>query len=519
MASVGIKHNDEKVGTYDPAGMDIEAGQFSDFRAASGEDSDQDRSFLGKLNAFAGRYGMEQRGIERVPDEEKTDKSVTSVGTVWLSSNMVVSSFAIGALSVPVFGLGFVDSTLTIFFINILSIIPVCFFSTFGPRLGLRQMVLSRFFFGYYGVKLVAAFNVLACMGWAAVNVIVGAQLLHAVNNSVPGYAGVLIIAFSTLVIGTFGYKLVHTYERWSWIPCFIVFLIVLGVFAHSGHFNADLPLATGPAEAGAVLSFAASIFGFGTGWTSFSADYTVYQPSKTSRTSVFFWTFAGLIFPLVFTQLLGAAIATAMISNQAYSDAYSASGVGGLLAQVMVPPLGRFGQFCVVVLSLSIVANNCPNIYSAALTLQVLTSYAERVPRFLLTVLSTGIYIAIAIPGYTHFESALENLLLLIGYWLSIYEGISFTEHFVFRRGFKNYLPEDYASPKRLPPGYAAIVAFCIGIAGAVLGMAQPWFTGPIGKLCGAEFGGDVGFELAFCFSAVSFLGLRTLEYRHFGR
>jgi purine-cytosine permease-like protein len=67
---------------------------------------------------------------------------------------MVVSAFAIGALAYPVFYLGFVDTVLTIFFINILGILPVCFFSTFGPRFGLRQMVLSRFFFGWYGVKV-----------------------------------------------------------------------------------------------------------------------------------------------------------------------------------------------------------------------------------------------------------------------------------------------------------------------------------------------------------------------------
>lgn len=67
---------------------------------------------------------------------------------------MVVSAFAIGALAYPVFYLGFVDTILVIFFFNVLGILPVCFFSTFGPRFGLRQMVLSRFFFGYYGAKI-----------------------------------------------------------------------------------------------------------------------------------------------------------------------------------------------------------------------------------------------------------------------------------------------------------------------------------------------------------------------------
>lgn len=67
---------------------------------------------------------------------------------------MVVSAFAIGALAYPVFSLGFVETCLTIVFVNILGVLPVCFFSTFGPRFGLRQMVLSRFFFGWYGVKI-----------------------------------------------------------------------------------------------------------------------------------------------------------------------------------------------------------------------------------------------------------------------------------------------------------------------------------------------------------------------------
>lgn len=61
------------------------------------------------------------------------------------------------------------------------------------------------------------------------------AQLLNAVNNDLPGFGGVLIIAIATFIVTLFGYKIVHAYEFWSWIPCFIVFLIVLGEFAHSG--------------------------------------------------------------------------------------------------------------------------------------------------------------------------------------------------------------------------------------------------------------------------------------------
>ena len=62
--------------------------------------------------------------------------------------------------------------------------------------------------------------------------------------------------------------------------------------------------------------------------------------------------------------------------------------------------------------------------------------------------------------------------------------------------------------------------MAFCFGVLGAVMGMAQVWFKGPIGRKIGLPaFGGDIGFELAFCFTALSFLGLRFFELRYFKR
>ncbi|KAF3802926.1 Purine-cytosine permease fcyB [Colletotrichum gloeosporioides] len=483
------------------------------------EDFEAGTSTYAKLQRLAGKFGVEQRGIERVPEDERTDDAIMNVGTMWCSANMVVSSFAIGVLAIPVFSLGFADTALTIVFINFLGVLPVCFFSTFGPKFGLRQMVLSRYWYGYYVVKLVAVFNILACLGWSAVNSIVGAQLFNAVNHDMPGWAGIIIIALSTLVICTFGYRIVHTYERFSWIPCFIIFLIVLGVFAHSGNFNNMLPLNTGPSEAGSVLSFAASVFGFATGWTSYAADYTCYYPPSTSRMRVFLVTFSGLFLTLCFTELLGAAVMTASVNDPIFSAAYADSGIGGLLAAVLVPKLGGFGQFCLVILALSIIANNCPNIYSVSLSLQVLSRHTARVPRWIWVFAGTGVYIAISIPGYDRFEAWLENFMLIIAYWLAIYEGISITDHVVFRRGLGGYDIEDYDDPSRLPPGLAAFVAFLMGVMGAVLGMSQTWFTGPIGKLAGGAFGGDIGFELAFSFAAVSYAGLRVVEKKFFKR
>lgn len=324
------------------------------------------------------------------------------------------------------------------------------------------------------------------------------------------------------MAITVFGYKVVHAYEFWSWIPTFIVFLIVLGVFAHSGAF-VNIPMGVGTSEMGSVLSFGSTVYGFATGWTSYAADYTVYQPSNRSRSKIFFSTMLGLIFPLLFTEMLGVAVMTATAlndGNNAYAEGYASTGTGGLLAAVLFGPLGGFGKFCVVILALSIIANNCPNIYSVSLTLLVLARWTRYVPRFIWTFVATGVYIAIAIPGYSHFEAVLVNFMGFIGYWLAIYEGISLTDHFVFKRGFSGYHPEYYDQPDKLPPGIAAVMAFGCGIAGMVTGMSQQWYVGPIAIHAGATpFGGDVGFELGFAFAAVGYFILRNVELKVFGR
>jgi len=262
----------------------------------------------------------------------------------------------------------------------------------------------------------VAIFNILACVGWSAVNVIVGAQLINAVNTNVPGYAGIIIIAAATWLVTVFGYKVVHVYEFWSWIPSLVIFLIVLGEFAHSGKFI-NLPMNVGSSEAGSILSFAASVFGFGTGWTSYAADYTVYQPVTVSRVKTFAWTWGGLIVPLAFTEMLGLAVATATLDtvDTSYADGYTKSGIGGLLAAVLFPPLGTFGKFCLIILALSIIANNCPNIYSLTFSLQLMATWTQAIPRFIWTFVGTLVYCAIAIPGYSHFQVVLENFMLLI--------------------------------------------------------------------------------------------------------
>ncbi|GAC1386095.1 MAG: cytosine permease [Ktedonobacteraceae bacterium] len=475
--------------------------------------------------------GIETHGIERVSPSTRSHVRIFDNFTMWLSANLVISTVALGSLAIPAFGLGFWDALAVIIIFNALGVLPVAFFSTLGPKLGLRQMTISRFSFGWVGGIVMALFNVAACIGWSAVNVIVGGQLVNALSNgAIPRWVGILIIAVLTTLVSIYGYKYVHRYERYAWIPMAIIFAIMF--VAGAPHFHAISTPAFGAAEIAAFISFGGAIFGFATGWSSYAADYNVNQPENTPASRIFWLTFLGVFVPCVLLETLGLAFTTITVPA-------SQSPTGGDLLALVVKPLGGFGTLVLVLLALSVIANNIPNDYSLGLTMQVLGKAFQRVNRAVWTLIGAVIYVLIAIPAAANFNETLTSFLLLIAYWLGPWAIILVLEHFVFRRG--QYNVDDWNTRIRLPVGWAAIVSMFIGLVGVFLGFAQVitigktiipvpgvseqmltcfpgnsclWaVNGLVGGLVSPPTGMDVGFELGLVLAGISYLILRRVE------
>jgi NCS1 nucleoside transporter family len=447
--------------------------------------------------------GIETHGIERVSPESRTHVRIFDNFTMWLSANLVISTIALGALAVPIFGLGFWDGVLAIILFNVLGVLPVAFFSTLGPKLGLRQMTISRFSFGWVGAIIMALFNVAACIGWSAVNVIVGGQLVAALSNgAIPRWVGILIIAILTTFVSIYGYKYVHRYERYAWIPMAIIFVILAVV---AGPRMSIIPTpAFNIAWLAGFVSFGGAVYGFATGWSSYAADYNVNQPENTSASRVFWLTFLGVAIPCVVLEILGLGLTTIA--------AYKGKGGGDLLAAVL-QPLGPFGTLLLVLLALSVIANNIPNDYSLGLSMQVLGKAFQHVNRAVWTLVGAVVYILIAIPAAQNFNETLSNFLLLIAYWLAPWSIILVLEHFVYRHG--KYNVDDWNRPEMLPIGWAAIVSMIVGLIGVWLGAAQLLFVGPIAARFNPPYGMDIGFELGVIFAGVAYLILRPIELR----
>ncbi|GAA6061008.1 hypothetical protein JCM10212_001064 [Sporobolomyces blumeae] len=477
-------------------------------------------AFLWKVAKKLDSYGVEVRGVERVPPSERHHTRVYDAGYLWGSANMTISTFSLGTLATSVYGLNATDACLTLLFFNLLTTLPVALFSCWGKSTGLRQMMIGRFSFGPWAIWFPIVLNCIACVGWSTINTIVGASALRAVSDShkLPEPAGIVIIAIVTLVVALFGYRFVHAIERYSSIPVFIIFIIMLG---QAGRFMKGGFAGAGEAEAASVLSFGGTIAGFALGWTSLAADYTVNFPEDTPDYKVFFSTYFGLNIPLIFLESLGALMMSTFDAKPSWGVAYAGQGLGGLLGAPLIGPMGGFGRFLLVVLAMSIVANNIPNVYSFALTFQAFGKYFQLIPRFFLCIVCTVIYIILALTGYNSFESWFDALLVLLSYWLAIYCTILIEEHFIFRRGsFKNYNLDLYNVHSNLPVGIAAGFAIGFGIAGAVVGMAAQWYVGVIGRQIGdPKYGGDLGFELAGAFTAVAYPIFRYFERKHFRR
>ena len=170
----------------------------------------------------------EYRGIERVLPDERTDSSVFQISVFWFSVNLAVPCFTIGTLGPAVFNLTVLQSLVTIFICNGISILLVAAISCFGPPSGLRTMVFSRYSWGYYGASIISLLSIIIALGWSAITAIPSAQLLRIVfNDQISLTVGIILIAVIVLILSFVGYEWVHRYEKYVWIPVFTAFCIV----------------------------------------------------------------------------------------------------------------------------------------------------------------------------------------------------------------------------------------------------------------------------------------------------
>lgn len=206
---------------------------------------------------------------------------------------------------------------------------------------------------------------------------------------------------------------------------------------------------------------------------------------------------------------MIAIGLATGLVHNQAWSDANDIS--TGALIVAAFDPLQGFGKFCSVIVALGVIANSTPSIYSAALGCQVLGRYGKAVPRWTWSCILSLIAMVLALAGSGHLFVVLQNFVALMGYWVMLMICIVASEQ-VFFRGRQGFDWAAWEDKNYLPVGWAAGASFALGWVGAILGMSQVWYVGPVSE---AAHLADLGMWLGCGIALVVFPPLRYLELK----
>ncbi|OAQ81352.1 nucleoside transporter [Purpureocillium lilacinum] len=468
-------------------------------------------SRIDKLSAF------EAMGIERVPDEQRRPPQRLNMLLFWFSVLLSPTLIPIGMLG-PILGLSVnVSIVLTITATIVGSAVPA-FTATLSPPTGLRQIAVARYSLGLWGAKLCSVLNVVVNIGYATIASIVGGQLLRAVSGGgLPLAVGIVVVVAVSFAVSFFGYAAIHHFERFAWLPASVLLCVLYG--QASAHFSPTpgYDVGIGLDFSGACLTYFAVIFGVCCSWCPISGDYYIHYPASTSPWLVFGLTYAGIVLPTVFVGILGNYFGGIISSSEQLGAIYAEGGVGSLILAVMSPPTA-WAKFACVLFVLSFLGDVVCNIYSSALSMQLLGSHFVAVPRYAwCTVLSLATF-GLAYGGRNVLETIINNLLSMLGYWTLAFAAILFVEHFWFRPRIGGYDLTAWQDPQRLPWGLAGTASLLIGIGFSFLGMDQTWYVGPVAKPIGVH-GGDVGDELTVISVLLSYPLLRWFEIRHVGR
>ncbi|KAI0674566.1 cytosine-purine permease [Trametes maxima] len=470
------------------------------------------QQWYASVTDFLTHWGIETNGIDPILPEDRTDTKLYQMFFVWFSSNMNVLGFGTGSAGPAFFGLGLRDSFIILLIVDLISCAIPAYFAVFGPKLGMRSMVLARYSWGYLGSIIPSAFTVFSMQGFLILNCIIGGQTLASVSSHLDDTLGIVIIGVLSLIVTFFGYRVIHLYETVAWIPSVITFIVMLGL---GGKHLTEAPVPPSPSAA-TVLSFATTTASSVISWCIMTPDYGVYHTSKASNTRIFLYSYAGFFIASLTAHFLGAAFAAAAPGVLSWETGFDGGNSVGGLIEAVLSKAGGFGKFLTVVCALSIPSTCAPTMYTFASSLMTVHPWFARVPRYVYAVISTAILIPVAIVGANHFYNTFVDILSVIGYWSTVFSAIVIAEHLIFRKNdWTRYDLSQWCKARELPLGLAAIFAFLCACGIIVPCMSQVWYVGPI-----ANAGtGDIGIVVGFVLAALVYPAARAVEFAFSGR
>ncbi|MFE4666501.1 cytosine permease [Streptomyces sp. NPDC056716] len=424
--------------------------------------------------------GLETRGIEPVPDSERTARTRELFPT-WVAANISVLLLTMGASLSVTYGLNFWQALVVGVAAPVVAYGLVGLTGIAGKRGGAPGMTLSRAVFGQRGNLLPGSLIWVARWGWETINAVTGAYALLTVLDILFGVrrnTALVVVTLLLFVVGTFaisglGIRAVQRCNKWATYLFGAFSVLVLGHLVVETDWGEVF--GRGAGSTAAMITGVGLIAAGGISWVPSSPDFTRYLPRTASSAAIVRNSVGGagvVVLPMV---LMGAVMASGT------PDLASAADPVSFLGEIL--PLWLAVPYLLMAL-VGMLLINSMSMYSAGFTAQTLGFRVSRpwaVSVNAAISLALGAVLMLAATSFLgSFIAFLSLLAVAFSAWVGVF-GVDMLRRTTYDA--EALLDTGRTSAYWYRGGFspAAVTAWALGLVTGLLFTRSDWFTGPL--------------------------------------
>lgn len=430
---------------------------------------------------------LEVNSVNFVPHSERYGHA-RSLFPLWFGANAMGVTILTGSLAILTdLSLGWAAAAIAVG--TLIGVVFVAYHSAQGPKLGLPQMIQSRAQFGFFGANLPLIVVIAMYLGFFGGGAILGGQAVSALFG-IELKVGIAATSILSLVLVTFGYKLIHILAKII-TPIFIIaFAAVTIVLAVNYPTDIQREVAPGGFSVVGFFLLLGIVAAYFITYGPYVADYSRYLPAKTSAASTFWYTYGGMAISGIWLMILGAAAQIAFGSLGIVDAIASSAAFGGALLRIVV----------LIVLVVGLINIGALNLYGAAMSaLTIATSLMKNWKptrrlrlAFMLPIAIVATIGAVAISG--DFITAYENFIFFLIAFLIPWSAVNLVDFYFVRRS--RYDVDDMFTAKGRYGAFnwAGLGAYFLGCLALFPFISTSFYTGPAAAAIGFDISWVIG-------------------------